>query len=211
MPKVYIPQYAHQYFKMFQNNGWEIVDTVEEADLVQFIGGADVYPDLYGEDVHPQTSFNLSTDERDIDVYKLARHNNIPCAGICRGGQFLHVMNGGKMWQHVDGHGVAEGHQAHCSLTGKKILVTSTHHQMMRGNVGEVILRGSNTSHTFRECCPKFYKGVMRKQAEVEVEAVWHEDTNSLSFQPHPEMCRKESDCQKLYFHYLKHYFNLGD
>lgn len=95
--------------------------------LVVFIGGADVDPSLYGEKAHPLTYASKDCDRRDLHAFKLAQKNNIPCAGICRGGQFLTVMAGGKLIQHVSGHTMT-----HSMTTkyGSTMRVTSTHHQM---------------------------------------------------------------------------------
>src|SRR5438309_1359385 len=51
-----------------------------------------------------------------------------PMAGICRGSQFLNVMAGGRLCQHLDGHG--SWHDMETS-DGRSFEVSSTHHQMM--------------------------------------------------------------------------------
>lgn len=206
--KIFVPSSAFQYIQMFEDRGFKVVPLIEDADLVQFIGGADVSPRLYDEGVHPTTRFSRMTDMVDQETYNRALDLGIPMAGICRGGQFLHVMNGGKMWQDVDGHGVFQGHFAECEITKRRYLVSSTHHQMMVGNVGEIILTAKDTNNTYKE---SFSTRVEKQYGGdyIEVEGVYHPATRCLSFQPHPEICRKDSECQELYFHYLEHFFGV--
>ncbi len=201
--KVYIVGGGASYAKMYELRGWKVVPEMADADLVQFTGGSDVSPHLYGEEKHPYSHCDAGRDAAEIALFNKAITLELPVVGICRGGQFVHVMNGGKIWQHVDNHGIPQGHDARCSETGDVVLVTSTHHQMMVGNVGDIVLTAVNTDHTYKERVEN--DQVVRYPADVapEVEAVYHKETNSLSFQPHPEMCRKDSGCQDLFFHYL--------
>lgn len=209
MKKVFIVGGGVSYAMMYEQRDWEVVKDMVDADLVQFTGGEDVSPHLYGEDKHPYTHNSEARDVFEIEMFERAVKAGKPIAGICRGSQFVHVMNGGKLWQHVDNHGVALGHMARCTATGEEVLVTSTHHQMMVGNVGDVLLTAFATEHTYKERVED--DKVVRYPADVapEVESVYHPDTNSLSFQPHPEMCRKDSDCQDLYFRYLGEYLGV--
>lgn len=101
---VFIVASSPEYVAMFKNEGWNIAPSIEEADLVQFTGGSDVFPRLYGEPPHRTTSYNEGRDEKEKQIYELAQELGIPCAGICRGGQFLNVMNHGRMFQDVDNH-----------------------------------------------------------------------------------------------------------
>ncbi len=38
-----------QYLNMFVRSGWTISKTIKDADLIQFTGGLDMNPKLYGE------------------------------------------------------------------------------------------------------------------------------------------------------------------
>lgn len=197
--KVYIAHPSHAYVEMFTQRGFEVVNSVEEAEFVQFTGGADVSPELYGEEPHHQTFSDWRRDADDLVVYRRALNRKLPMAGICRGAQFLHVVSGGKLWQHVNGHAVPQGHMAKCHVTGREIPVTSTHHQMLRLTGFErLLLEGVRTHHTYKEDALESHTDVI-----TEVEAVLH-GGNILCYQPHPEMCRMNSECQELYFYYLK-------
>ncbi len=192
-----------EYMHMFEDNGWTCVDTIEDADLVQFCGGADVSPSLYSESKHRTTRCNLSRDEYESKMYEMAFENNCAIAGICRGAQFVHVMNGGKLFQDVNNHAVFRGHMAHVEvpelmrLAPHGVHVSSTHHQMMREGKGTVLLTAGEA--TFKE------NGVGRVfGSATDLEAVYHETTNSLCFQPHPEFFTKYHECQKLYFTFIE-------
>src|SRR3546814_3238996 len=47
--------------------------------------------------------------------FAIARRMHKPMAGICRGGQFLNVMCGGSMIQHVEGHAIHGRSEEHTS------------------------------------------------------------------------------------------------
>ena len=187
------------YIQMFVDNGWIGVDNVEDADLVQFCGGADVNPALYGEDQHYTTNFSEERDTYETVLYKLALLEKCAIAGICRGAQFVHVMNEGKLYQNVNNHAITNGHRAYIevsrlvSLAPKGVQVSSTHHQMIRKSVGEVIL--SACEATRKETGKGTFEG-----HSPDIEAVFHEKSRSLCYQPHPEFFSKDHGCQRLYF-----------
>jgi hypothetical protein len=162
-------------------------DSVDDADIIQFVGGADVNPALYGEVALPRTSYNIKTDDRDLIGWRASK-DKIK-VGICRGGQFLNVMNGGKLWQDVDNHG--RTHYAIDRFTGEKVRVTSTHHQQFRpAQTGIVIATARET--TFKAAAEHTWQLKNNGTAaddffKIDHEVVWYPDTKSLCFQPHPE------------------------
>lgn len=206
MAKVIVINGTIQYFNMFNKLGFEIVEDINEADLVCFTGGADVMPALYNESRHPKTHTDPARDDFEAEVFKTAKGLGKPMVGICRGGQFLHVMNKGRLFQHCNGHATADGHGATCLLTGEEITVTSTHHQMMMLNVGELVCVANETH--WRE----WMNGniVAKDYDPKDVEVVWHEETKCLCFQPHPEFhwTKKGAESTYLYFkNLLTHFF----
>jgi gamma-glutamyl-gamma-aminobutyrate hydrolase PuuD len=215
MIKVYIIQSDKNYERMFrEREGYQLVDRLNDADLVQFTGGADVSPDLYGEGKNPHTFNNPERDRKEQQLYKACTTLRIPMAGICRGGQFLNVMNGGKMWQHVNGHAISDTHMLTDIFTEVRVPVTSTHHQMMEpGEHGMVIAVASES--TFKETdtqrCNTFYIPATEPWQKVgtDVEVVHYPDTQCLCFQPHPEYGVKE--CEDYYFELLEDVLELGD
>jgi gamma-glutamyl-gamma-aminobutyrate hydrolase PuuD len=157
-----------------------------EADIICFQGGPDIHPRLYGEVCLPESRPSVSMDEE--DEYYFTKYADKPKVGICRGGQFLNVMSGGEMWQDVNNHNRA--HELVNLLdipdsdfsSGKVLMVTSVHHQMMipHKEYGEVL--GISDEATRFKSADK-----NRKQPDHDVEVVWYEHTKSLCFQPHPE------------------------
>lgn len=198
--KVFIVETSNMYERMFTARGWEITRDLLAADLVQFTGGADVSPYLYGEEKHPTTYNDPRRDLVEAGYYQVCLLLNKPMAGICRGGQFLNVMNGGKLYQNVNYHAIGGTHEASSFLSygGKDTFqVTSTHHQMMRvGGEGTLLLVANEATKLETDTLTYEGKG-------EDVEAVWYGKSRSLCFQPHPEIVGKEHDCQELYFHML--------
>jgi gamma-glutamyl-gamma-aminobutyrate hydrolase PuuD len=199
---VYVVGNYPEYKSMFKANGWLVVDRIEDADLVQFCGGADVSPYLYDEEVHHTTHVNSARDKYEANLFEWCFENGVPMAGICRGAQFLHVMSGGSLWQNVDKHAIAGTHTAFVlkardrpNKDSSYAEVSSTHHQMMRVPAKGEILVTAGTRAVVKE--------TMRKGEnthDIDIEAVFHENTTCLCYQPHPEFYASGHECQKLYF-----------
>jgi len=203
--RVYILSSNAQYDAMFnETDGYEVVAHAEDADMVQFTGGSDVTPSYYGEKAHLTTYSNPGRDKIEAHCFKVTFLRNIPMAGICRGGQFLHVMNGGMLWQNVEGH--CRSHMVRDLRTDEKVEVSSTHHQMMRDSYREdgavsQILAIAEGVNGWKECMVKGH--VIRKcVSPLELEAMFYPITQSLCFQPHPEF-NGVAACRDLYFKYL--------
>ena len=201
MKTVYVIGNERAYVSMFQYNGWETVDHAEYADFVQFTGGSDVSPMLYGESKHYTTGNNPARDDFEADIFFNAVKEGKNLLGICRGAQFLNVMSGGEMWQHVDNHAVAGGHVLKDLSTRDLIPVSSTHHQMMRSSEDARVIANAHLStrkegDTHHESNPK-----------QDEEVVWYEHTKSLCFQPHPEFFTPDHPCQTYYFNLINRMF----
>lgn len=214
--KVYIEGEGRDsvYHDMWRRWGWSIAIGAADADIIQFTGGLDVNPALYDEEPHPRTYFSRDRDEECIELWQMAKANGIPMTGICRGGQFLNVMNGGKMFQHCDGHGIWEEHEATIIETGVRVSVTSTHHQIMRPNyeTGIVLMEapklGGYKYHMFFDEVEQAW--VQRNLSkEADVEAAYYPDTLSLCYQPHPEYCEEKSSCVQAYKYFLRNHLEL--
>ena len=193
------------YISLFEEQGWSVVDSIEDADLVQFCGGEDVWPGRYKEQKHENTNFNLQRDRYEKAMFDLALEFDCAIAGICRGAQFVHVMNGGTLYQHVDNHALRNGHyctleEEHRDLSPNRLLCSSTHHQMMREGEGVVVLyaKQSTVKHgqTGALCAEEHFVR--------DVEAVYHEKTRSFCYQPHPEYHMIGNPCRVLYFRLMK-------
>lgn len=159
------------------------------SDLIVFTGGADVNPRMYGSPRHVLTNFSDFRDDHDKAVYEIAKINKIPMVGVCRGSQFLTVMQGGSLIQHVTGH--LGTHFMHTSK-GKAFLVTSTHHQMMYPSErGEVIGWAKGLSQQYETGLHKdnevFRKDMTDDEGVVREPEVVRYPDQVLCVQYHPE------------------------
>lgn len=190
--------------RMFIVNDWTVVSDIEDAEYIQFTGGADVSPMLYGEPKHPRAYNDPRRDDRETDIYNsyLGKKKML---GICRGAQFLNVMNYGKMFQDVNNHAIGGTHVALVSGTGRVVQVTSTHHQMMRpeADYGQVLVTAQLA--TIKE--DGYQNDWANDVNEIyDTEVVWYSVNQSLCFQPHPEYVDTNHECQRLYFDLIKQY-----
>ena len=195
MKHVYIEDGSAAYEALFKALGYAITTDFAEASLVCFTGGADVSPDMYGDNAHRYTQNDEWRDAKEERLFAEARAHNIPMVGICRGGQFLNVMSGGRMYQHVEKH--TRSHHIVDTRTGETIYVSSTHHQMIMPSPKGVLIATAGLGGE-RE----WYDGeIARKDVSKEdIEVVWYPHTKALCFQPHPEFISPEYAGMLKYF-----------
>jgi len=179
------------YAAYFKENGYSLIDPMDNTqpipDLIVFTGGTDISPSLYKEKKIRQTQkSDNKRDEFEIQMYKRGVFLNIPMIGICRGAQFLNVMNGGTLIQHITGH--TSGHDV-TTYSGKKFKVTSSHHQMMIPLGKYEVLATSSTLLS-----EKYLTGEGEAHLQFEYECVYYPKTNSLCVQWHPEWMSDETD-----------------
>ena len=174
----------------------------ETVKLVLFTGGADVDPAYYGEKLNPKSYTNPGRDKQEKEVFEIADKYSIPMMGICRGAQFLNVMAGGKLVQHVTGHGGHHQVQANSEFLpddiSSRFRVSSTHHQMIRLPEDAVLLAWANPKLS------NVYEGGPEEDLDiqVEVEAAYYPSINAIGAQFHPESSRPDS-LEWRYFQYL--------
>lgn len=130
MRKVYIVGTDGSVRRVFNQNGWQIVNTIEEAEFICLTGGADINPEIYGQSSHRTTSYLPARDAFEIDAYKYARGLGKKVLGICRGAQLMNALEGGDMYQHVNGH-AGNTHYLWDLESEEEHTVNSIHHQMM--------------------------------------------------------------------------------
>ena len=179
--------------KLFRTEyGFDISTSPEAASLLVFTGGADVDPLYYGETQLDCTVSNPKRDKEECDLYRT--YKNKLKFGICRGAQFLHVLNGGRMWQDCDNHALTGTHRIFDIRTKAAIEVTSTHHQMMFipttmiKNQAEVIAVARRSTYKRNEELTQFKdKLILNENWGDDLEVVMYKNSASLCFQPHPE------------------------
>ena len=195
LPKVFIIGAAEsaQVAGMFHRRGFQVVSTIKVADMVVFVGGSDIDTELYGEKPIPLTFNNDTTRKRDaaeIACFRMLSKEQIKI-GICRGGQLLNVLNGGKMIQNVNNHNAGGGKEHPILIKGETTLdhVNSYHHQMMIPNFNDPTLEiiGVSAESTTRETEKGVWHGVASMEDDPDYEVLFYGDSNSFCFQPHPE------------------------
>jgi len=190
-----------QYLKMFYDAGLKGAKDVGDADIICFTGGEDVDPSYYSEEKVPGTHSNTSRDAREAMIYSEALVRNKPMVGICRGAQFLNVMNGGKLWQDVNNH-AGRSHSVVDFRTGELVHdMTSTHHQQMREGPDCDIVAAAELS-TKKVAATEI---IDRDEPQVDdLEVLWYPKSLSLCFQPHPEF--QDGNCRDYFLQLFDDY-----
>lgn len=209
---------------MFLNKGYEVISSDgAECDLVCFTGGEDITPFLYGEEPlkigdRVVTTFNPKRDMREIKAFHT--YSDIPKVGICRGAQFLNVMSGGTLWQHVTHHTnshmmehiietIVHPETKEKSYVTDRVFVSSTHHQQMRpGEYAEIIGYAGIATEKYTEAKKVVFPDPSKTMLDPEVVFYWY--TMSLCWQPHPEYMGEKTECQRLFFQHLNDYLARG-
>lgn len=192
-----------EYVELMTKAGFKQTSSLVVADIVVFTGGSDVDPMLYGEERLPTTGFSLARDKEDTVVWRCAK-DKIK-VGICRGGQFLNVMNGGKLWQHVNRH--TQDHVLTDEFTGRTVNVSSTHHQMFRPARGAIVI--ATARETTLKIADKQRWSLKDDGSKIDdyfkkdFEVVYYPRTKSLCFQPHPEF-REHLECRDYFYSVLR-------
>lgn len=171
------------FAEMFTRAGCSRAKSLEEADLCVFTGGVDVDPVLYGETPHPRTHILPVRDQADMLTYKTCLHAGIPMFGVCRGMQFLHVMNGGRLFQDIDGHW---GDHSIRDITEKTTIdkVSSVHHQSCQLNRDG----GMKIVATAAESKERWINAKTKANGpNIDIEALWYRETCCFGVQGHPE------------------------
>lgn len=180
--KVYVEGNDQLLFDFFEEEGYELVNSVLDADLLCLEGGADVCPEWYGEENTHSTS-SPATDYYSFGLLHLAhKHLGIPVVGICRGSQVMNVYNGGKMKQHINGHA---GPDHLVPYKGKDYVVSSAHHQ-----------ESIPADYVKEEDILRAYDGT--------VEGTIYRDKKMVGIQSHPEYKKKGHDNRILFRELLK-------
>ncbi len=190
--------------QIFLDHGYELVSHLEEADLVVFTGGSDISPTLYGEVPHAFYSGNSSRDIIELETYRKSKGKFK--VGLCRGGQLLNVLSGGKLWQDVDGH-----HGSHWItdiITGNKIMTTSIHHQAFRPGKDAIHIAYTKLSTRKESQFENWYQS-SSKNGSTDYEVLFYPDTRCLCVQFHPEF-GATPECIEYFFNLIERYYGIG-
>jgi len=187
--KVYVVGGNDFYASWIEN--CELCDSVEDADVVFFTGGEDVSPELYQEKKHPTTYSNVARDVEEVKIFNQVKPSQL-VLGVCRGSQFVCVMNGGKLVQNCDNHALYGVHSIK-NKEGEKYAITSTHHQMQYPyNLNP---KDYDVLYTASDNLSTYYQGDLINTSKIlkhgEPEIVLYHATGlpkCLAIQGHPEM-----------------------
>lgn len=202
--KVFVVGGATNYANFLEEAS--LVDRVKDADVVLFTGGEDVDPSLYGCEKERYTYSNKSRDLAEKAIFEMVKPNQL-CLGICRGSQFLCVMNGGILVQHCWDHAI--GH-THGITDGDKLYqITSTHHQMQYPyNLDEAdydVLFVASPSRSDDYIGENVKSRTIVEEGEPEI-VLYHKEgfPKCLAVQGHPEMI-PDSPVAKMISDLVKH------
>jgi putative glutamine amidotransferase len=166
-----------------------IEETLDALDGLLFSGGADLDPELYGADPHPETNgVRPERDRAEIVLLEAALERDMPVLAVCRGSQVFNVARGGDLVQHLpdvvgdEKHkhtpGVFADHDVDVmagtrlgQLLGDRAPVKSHHHQGY-GRLGEGLVESAKaedgTIEAFEDPSHRFALGVLWHPEEGE-------------------------------------------
>ena len=181
--KLYSPSYDKDPFGMFDEviKYKKVTDIKADGCLILW-GGEDNFPGIYGQTANRYVNqFYMSNrDRNEMDAINHCIKYNIPMIGICRGAQLMCCMAGGKLMQHIPGHGFS--HELTLLDEGNAtIRCNSSHHQMMLPPNSAKILAVHEE--------PVVGVGEQNKTEYLKQvnEVVWFPTILALGIQPHPE------------------------
>lgn len=174
---------------------------LKDWDIIAFNGGVDVDPSLYGEAnlFSDRPNKERDTWEKDIFTQTALSHYHF---GICRGLQFLAVMNGDKLYQNIEGHNLAGNHPVR-TYDGETFDATSAHHQAVRPVEGSSIKVLAAAGRTRRS--EMVAGNATSVNLDQVVEAAWYPYTRSFGVQGHPEYNHATQEFQDWTVHQMLH------
>ena len=183
------------------------VDCVEDADILILTGGADINPKLYDHPKSASTHYNEHLDSYILDIYNEAVKIKIPILGICRGLQFLNVMQGGTLVQHVNNH-VGTAHLVEDLSSKVAYKVNSLHHQLVvPANSESIVLARAYPAQGTQYVYGKPLHHLTAPPSTAgEIEAVFFPSVMALGVQWHPELDSEVSGSVLLVRKYLTEY-----
>ena len=123
--KVYVIWGGDGNARWLEPLGFTPTSNYEAADLALFTGGEDIAPSFYNELPGRCTYTNRERDKTELIAYNYFKERGVPFVGICRGGQLLTAMAGGKLVQDSNHPG---SHIIH-TYDGQELRTNSLHHQ----------------------------------------------------------------------------------
>lgn len=185
--------------KMFKDAGWVTfthpgtTGGTQVFDLICFTGGEDVSPHLYGEE-NIASYCNEARDSFEQEIYE-EFVGKVPMVGICRGGQFLNVCNGGKLIQHL-GETISGDVDVGISWSIEEFEILKLrvdHHQGIIPNPDKIWHGNMSPIDKQKRGWPMGFQY-----------SVFYPDTKCWCFQPHPEWGHEPT--RQLFFELIEEY-----
>jgi putative glutamine amidotransferase len=173
-----------------------VEETLDVLDGLIFSGGADLDPDSYGAEAHPETNgVRPERDSAELALLEAALARDMPVLAICRGSQVLNVALGGDLVQHLpevvghEGHkhtpGVFADHDVEIlpgtrlqGLVGDHAPVKSHHHQgygRLGDGLREAARADDGTVEAIEDPSRRFTLGVLWHPEEGEDAALFRQ------------------------------------
>ncbi|MDQ0109523.1 putative glutamine amidotransferase [Chitinophaga terrae (ex Kim and Jung 2007)] len=79
-------------------------EDISKCEGFVLTGGIDVQPSLYGGDMeyaYRPTAFLPERDQFEKLIYEYAKSHRLPVLGICRGLQYINILEGGKVFEDI--------------------------------------------------------------------------------------------------------------
>jgi len=186
-----------------------LLEETDKIKAVVFTGGEDVSPYLYKGRESKLSFISERRDATEERIFELCIKHNIKMLGICRGFQFLNVMSGGKMFQHVNKH-AGSRHKIYYPALEKLHIVNSLHHQMVMLPEDAVTIGWS-----IPNMCSVAYdeNGLPTEPPVREIEAAIFPKYNAVGVQFHPEMMLDSEEARIFYIKMMGDFikYNIND
>jgi len=178
------------------------VSDFEKCDGFVLTGGIDVVPDLYGgSPSYPNMpdAFLPARDEFEKQIYHFSQQHRLPLLGICRGMQYINILEGGKVIEDNE----QDAHEVHKRDSADKVhQVQIEENSLLHACTG---LRTGEVNSAHHQAIDPAYLGhnlmavAYSATKDQLIEAIEFKDKTSKAFmigvQWHPErMLSKESN-----------------
>jgi gamma-glutamyl-gamma-aminobutyrate hydrolase PuuD len=161
-------------------------------------GGWDIQPHHYGEEGHPKNEYqDPARYECEAALYEQI-DPEMPVFGICYGCQFLNVIRGGTLVQHVPD---VVGHEHHTGGTVERYSLDEN--SKIAGVMGSSSVQGKSYHHQSVKGLGTGLEVVGRSEDGV-VEALEAKDRSwMIGVQWHPERSLEDSSAQRLFTDFI--------
>ena len=156
-----------------------------DCDGLLLSGGADINPKYYGEEINGSVNVDDARDSAEYKLFNAYFKAGKPIFGICRGCQFINVLLGGSLVQHLD---CCQNH-----VDGKFHTVKSEKDSIIYALHGQEFITNS-FHHQAINKLGKGLKATAFSENGSVIEAIEHEEKPIFAVQWHPERMVKSAE-----------------